>query len=369
MSTITEHDRKLAETLKLLSLEPVPPIDPPRKTARIALSSGLLALSTVVLAAFFGPPASDRVKALFPDPPDSVRQILPEPEAKRSIPSERVTERNDEISTNRRAPAAIQEVTGSGYVIAPRSTTVFSKYQGQITNIAVEAGDRVDVGQVLVTLDDVNARFSLEQAKAARASAELVLASRRIALEQAQSSLRRNEALARIIPRQQLEDARAGRESAENNVAQAEQELDKAELSIRIAEEQLDALTVRAPIAGVVTRLSAHVGDTVPDRADSVQEGQSLLTIADTKSMVIDADVAETTIASLLPRLRGEAVLDGFPDRPFAVEISRLAPVVSSDKGTITLRLSFIAPPAGIRPGMAARIRITADSQAGAIEK
>lgn len=367
MSTITEHDRKLAETLKLLSLEPAPTFDPPRKTARrIALSSGLLALGAVVLAAVLWPSASDRIKALFPDPPDTVSRILPEPEAKRIMSAER----NNGIAANRPAAAAIREVTGSGYVIAPRSTTVFSKYQGQITNITVEPGDRVDVGQILVTLDDISARFSLEQAKAAQASAELVLDSRRIALDQAQSSLRRNEALARIVSRQQLEDARAARESALNNVAQAEQDLNKAELAIRIAEEQLDALTVRAPIAGVVMRVSAHVGDTVPDRADSVQESQSLLTIADTKSMVIDADVAETTIASLLPGLRGEAVLDGFPDRPFAVEISRLAPVVSSDKGTITLRLSLIAPPAGIRPGMAARIRITdADNQAGAIEK
>jgi multidrug efflux pump subunit AcrA (membrane-fusion protein) len=93
-------------------------------------------------------------------------------------------------------------------------------------------------------------------------------------------------------------------------------------------------------------------------RADSVRESQSLLTVTDATSMVIDADVAETNISPLRPGLHGEAVLDGFPDRPFAIEVLRLAPVASVEKGTITLRLSFADPPQGIRPNMAARIRI-----------
>ncbi len=63
------------------------------------------------------------------------------------------------------------------------------------------------------------------------------------------------------------------------------------------------------------------MGDTVLARADSVLENQSLLTITDTKTMVIDADVAETNIAALRPGLRGEVVLDAFPDQPFEVQV------------------------------------------------
>ena len=120
-------------------------------------------------------------------------------------------------------------------------------------------------------------------------------------------------------------------------------------------------LTVRATFAGTVTRLDARVGDTVLARIDSVRESQSLLTITNTKSLAIDADVAETTIAALKPGLRGQAVLDGFPDRPFAVTLVRLAPVASAEKGTVTLRLSLDDPPNGILPNMAARIRIALD--------
>ncbi|MGV1759832.1 efflux RND transporter periplasmic adaptor subunit [Rhizobium sp. A22-96] len=257
--------------------------------------------------------------------------------------------------------APTREITGSGYVVAPRFTAIFSKYEGRITGIPVEAGDHVEAGQVLVILDDAGARFALEQAMAARVSADLALSAKDIALTLADASLRRIGALAsrQAASQKELEEAQTAWKSASNAMAQARQDLHRAELSIRIAQEQLDELTVRAPFAGTVTRLNAHVGDTVLARVDSVRENQSLLTLVDTGSMVIDADVAETNIAAIRPGMGGEAVLDGFPDKPFAIELNRIAPVASSEKGTIALRLSLTAPPAGIRPNMAARIRLT----------
>lgn len=148
---------------------------------------------------------------------------------------------------------------------------------------------------------------------------------------------------------------------ASNALEQARQSADNAGLSIRIARERVAELTVRAPFAGTVTRLDARVGEMVPALIDSFRESQSLLTIADMKSLVIDADVAETTISALKPGLAGQAVLDGFPDHPFAVTLLYLAPIASADKGTVTLRLSFEDAPHGIRPNMAARIRFVLD--------
>jgi RND family efflux transporter MFP subunit len=372
MNTITEHDRKLAETLKSLSLESSPRTfqSPKKSSRRLVLFVSLPALVVVsCLPAAFWPEAVHRFKsAHFGRPGTATGSMVSDSEAV-DPPRDRGASRHDGISVAPGAPLAIaREVTGSGYVVASRATTVFSKYEGRITDIAVEMGDRVAAGQVLVTLDDANARFALEQAKATKTSADLVLAARNIVLAQTRASLDRIESLAarEAASRQRLEEARYAWESARNNVAQAQQDISEAELAIRIAEEAVDELTVRAPFAGTITRLNAHIGDTVLARVDSVRENQSLLTITDTGSMVIDADVAETSVAALRPGLRGEAVLDGFPDRAFGIVLTRLAPVVSAEKGTIALRLSLIAPPDGIRPNMAARIRVNVtDSQTG----
>lgn len=351
----TEHGRNRAETLKSLSLDPVPhDIQTPEPMRRrLVLPACLCAL---VLGAIAG---------IALHRPDVVRSFATMvgalPEAKPAAMPQAQAERVAERSIGRDPAPVVRDVTGSGFVVAPRMTAVFAKYEGRITRIAVAPGDAVAAGQVLVTLEDAGARFALEQAHASKARALLVLAARQIDLAQARALLDRTEALAGrdATPRQALDDARAAMERAANAVAQAKLSVDDADLAIRMARERVEELTVRAPFAGTVTRLDARVGDPVLARIDSVRESQSLLTLTDTKTLAIDGDVAETAIAALKPGLRGQAVLDGFPDRPFAVTLLRLAPVASAEKGTVTLRLSLTAPPDGIRPNMAARIRIT----------
>lgn len=368
MNTVTEHNHKLAETLRSLSLKSsVHKMEPPvRKSRRLVLPSVLLALGIGAIA----------VVVLWPDAAPwlkSARQeeqqiavatgvALPS-DTTSSSPSQATARANSsgaDVSPPKLASAS--EITGSGYVVAPHIVTLFSKYEGQIASVAAGIGDRVEAGQVVVVIGDVSAEFALEQANADSDAARLVLDGKILELKQANSTLERNEALSakNAISIQAFEEARTARDTALNAVDQARQSFAKAQLNVRIAQEHVDGLTVRAPISGTVTRLDAHVGGRVLDRVDSIKENESLLTITDTKSLVIDADVAETNIGALRPRLRGEAILDSFPDRPFPIEILQLWPVASAEKGTITLRLALLNPPGGVLPNMAARIRISA---------
>lgn len=362
MNTNTEQNRKLAETLRSLSLEPsFQIVEPPvRKSRRLLLSSVLLALGVSAIAvASFWPDIAPRLKTALQPPP----AITTPTDDKPSVSS---TQAPSGIgspipSANSLRPASAPEITGSGLVVAPRIVTVFSKYEGEIASVGVRVGDRVEAGQVLVGIGDISADFSLEQARADRDAAKLVFDGKILALKQAESSLQRNAALSakNAVSVQTVEEAQTARDTALNAVDQARQAYARALLGVKIAQEHVDALTVRAPISGTVTRLDAHVGGRVMARVDSIKENESLLTITDTKSMVIDADVAETNIGELRPGLRGEGVLDGFPDKPFAIEILQVWPIASAEKGTITLRLALLDPPDGTMPNMAARIRIS----------
>lgn len=360
---ITEHDRKLAAALTPLSSIPDSGTARPKPLRRLILPLGLSALAATAAIAFLQPQIHRGIETI------GLAAGMAHEAASASTSAEQPTPSKAAPAGGSVGTPAAREISGSGYVVAPRITTVFSKYEGRITGVAVEAGDLVAAGQMLVTLDDAGARFALERAEATRATAVLSLAGRTIDLDQARSALGRTETLAArdAASRQQLEEARRTVERAENATAQARQDLATAELAIRVAEEPVRELTVRAPFAGTVTRLDAHVGDTVLARVDSVRENQSLLTISDQTTMVIDADVAETNMTDLRRGLRGEAVLDGFPDRPFAIEVQRVAPVTSIEKGTVSLRLALTDPPAGIRPNMAARIRLElTDNKTGA---
>ena len=234
-------------------------------------------------------------------------------------------------------------------------------------SVAVNVGDVVQRGQALVVLEDGDARFALEQAQAAKAAAELQEDARRIDLAQTKTERSRMERLfiSDAVSRVALDLARVRQQQAENAVAQARQSVESADISLRMAQDRLNRQTVLAPFTGTVTRVFAHVGDTVLARADSVREDQSLLTLTDMNRLAIDADVAEVNLAALVPGLAGEAVLDAFPDQPFQVAIRRLAPVASAEKGTVALRLDLIDPPRGLRPNMATRLRISINTTGG----
>ncbi|QND16692.1 efflux RND transporter periplasmic adaptor subunit [Rhizobium leguminosarum bv. trifolii] len=366
MNMTSERDRDLAAKLRSLSIEPAafkttPPEPHVRRRVIPGAMLALVATASLAVVLLYRPETLERIDTMLAgfansDPAISVRE--PEAPAEGGAAAERGRALPADEAANPALPA--REVTGSGYVVAPDIATIFSKYEGLIVAVEVEAGDRVVTGQVLVRLDDAGARFALQGAEIARQSAELALAAKTIELAQARSSLTRTERLAGrdAMSAQALEEARTAFDTAENAALQARQDVAKADLDIDRAREQLEALTVQAPISGTVTRLAAHVGDTVLSREDSVRENESLLAIADMATMVIDADVAEANIAQMRPGLRGEAVLDGFPDRPFAVEVSKIAPMISREKGTVTLRLSLSSPPSDMRPAMAARIRL-----------
>lgn len=355
MNTLTEHDRKLAETLKSLSLETMTEPPKPRRKAILWITGVMMAAVVPATVILISPNSAMDIKTAPSgalEPAATVGSI--------SLPEDAI-ESGKSPAQDKTSSRVAREITGSGYVVAQRSTAVFSRYQGEIIGIAVEPGDRVQLGQPLVILRDASATLSLEQAKATKVSADLVLAAREISLAQMTAAFHRVQTLVQrnAASRKELEAAEAAWNSAGNLVDQARQDIARAELAIRVAQEQVDSLTVRAPFAGTVAKLTAHLGDTVLARADSVRESQSLLTLTDMSSTVIDADVAEVNTSVLRHGLSGEAVLDGFPDQPFRVELQRVAPVASAEKGTIGIRLSLLSPPSGIKPNMAARIRIS----------
>jgi HlyD family secretion protein len=137
---------------------------------------------------------------------------------------------------------------------------------GVIASLEVAEGERVELDQILATLDD----HALRTADVARLEAELSNASR---------------------------DADRARRLSKRSVTSAAN-LDAAEVGLRIAHANLAAararleLTrVRAPIAGQILEIHAHPGERVGP--------EGVLEMGDTQNMKAVAEVYETDIASV----------------------------------------------------------------------
>jgi membrane fusion protein (multidrug efflux system) len=181
---------------------------------------------------------------------------------------------------------ALRLVPVSGTISSSRHTTVSAKILARIESSPVAAGDVVEQGDIVVTLDsrDLTARLEAarEQVTAARASLEL-----------AQSERKRIEGLhaEQIASQQQLDHART-------NLAVATAELERAARQVIDAEVGLSHGEIRAPVGGRVVDRLAEAGDTA-------SPGVALLRIYDPGAMRLEAPVREGLATRLRP---GQAV-------------------------------------------------------------
>ena len=82
-------------------------------------------------------------------------------------------------------------LNASGYVTPRRRATIAAKITGRVTGVFFDEGTKVGEGQLLATLDDSDAKRTLESAKADRNSSEAAIADYEVQLRNAQIELRR----------------------------------------------------------------------------------------------------------------------------------------------------------------------------------
>ena len=175
--------------------------------------------------------------------------------------------------------AAQVDVPGRVVADEDRTARVSAPAEGRVISVAVQTGDRVARGQVLVTLFSPQASgLRAEQAKGA---AEI--ASREAALSYARSARERAERLleAKAAARQDVERARADEQLAASALAQARAEAERAgAAATQLGVDAAGRMILRAPIAGVVIGREAVPGSVVQAGAPLGHHHRSLLALA-----------------------------------------------------------------------------------------
>jgi RND family efflux transporter MFP subunit len=108
---------------------------------------------------------------------------------------------------------------------------------------------------------------------------------------------------------------------------------------------------VSAPIAGIVVSGPLAVGSTVTT-------GTSIMTIAASNTIQIEANIPEREIGQLRTGLTATVTLEAFPGELFNATIIQVAPVVDPISRTRRIILDFDQQDSHIIPGMFARIKL-----------
>ena len=247
----------------------------------------------------------------------------------------------------------------SGYVVARRMATVSAQITGRVKDVMIEEGMRVEAGQVMATLDPIDAdaqrRLYASQAEAARSQIDSVGAQ----LRDAEANAERLDALVRqqLVSRAQYEQAIAQRDALRAQRAVAQRNAQVASEQLRVSDINLDHTVVRAPFSGVVIAKAAQPGEIVsPLSAGGGFTRTGIGTVVDMESLEVEVEVGESYIGRVQPRMPVETVLNSYPDWRIPGEVIAIIPAADRGKATVKVRVALKEKDARIVPDMGVRV-------------
>lgn len=258
---------------------------------------------------------------------------------------------------------AEQLLVATGYVVPQTKANLSPRTGGRVARILIEDGTEVKKGQLIAVLEDADTRAQLAQAQADRASAQAQIARAQVELEDAQRAFDREAMLqAKQVSTPQAKDnalARLGGAQANLGIAKANHL--SAQARVKVAQVNLDNCYVRAPFAGRITQKLTDVGEIVFGAVGAGGGGNGgIATLADFRTLMVEADVNESQVAKLKAGTPTEITLDAFPGRTFRGKVHELRPKVDRAKATVTVKVAFLDPVTGVLPDMGSKVTFLA---------
>lgn len=252
----------------------------------------------------------------------------------------------------------ISQLNASGYVVAQRKAAVASKITSQLVSLMVEEGSHVKEGQVIARLENQDAIAARDQAEANLKVARANLEGARAELEEASRTFNRDKQLIAkgVISRAQYDTSEARFLRAQASMAAAEAGIKASSATLQGANVALEYTLIKAPFDAVVLTKNADIGDIITPLGAAANAKAAVVTIADLKSLQVEADVSETNLGLVKNGQPCEIQLDAIPDLRFRGEVHAIVPTADRAKATVMVKVRFLDKDPRILPEMRAKV-------------
>ncbi len=222
-----------------------------------------------------------------------------------------------------------------------RTVNVLPPLGGRVTELKIQIGEAVSVGQILVAIESGDLAQAQSDLEKAKASVQLT-----------QKALDRAHELAKIggAPIKDLE-------SAQNDNTQAIAEQRRAEIKLatiagkgEIAGER--RLVIHAPISGTITALSTAAGAYINDPT------QALMTISNLDAVYVTANVPEGDLGLIHEGEDVEFSLVAYPGRSFHGHVTSISGILEPDTRRNKVRILFANSEGLLKPNMFAVVKV-----------
>ena len=229
-----------------------------------------------------------------------------------------------------------------GNVRSRQAVMISTKMMGRVQSIAVEEGQAVKKGQLLVEVDAAEAQSAFLQSKAGTGAAD-------VAVRNAERDYERFKTLyaEKAVTKHQLEQVEMGLAAAKAQQAQAE-------ANLGMSKTLLSYGRITAPDDGIITKKWMDAGNLA-------YPGAPILTLENPANLELSVQVPEEKARALAAGQSASVTIDAL-GRTFDAKISAVVSAADPVTRTATVKLD-IPPNAGALPGQFASVRFQAFGQ------
>lgn len=282
----------------------------------------------------------------------------------------------------------IETVTGSGKIQPETELKITSDVSGEIIDIYVKEGDKVQKGQLLCrikpdiyqsALDRVLAQINSSKAQLEQAKAQLEQAKANFSNIQAQYERNKKLYEQKAISLQEFQASEAQYQSTianikglEENIRSAEFNIKSLEASYNEAKSNLEKTYIYSPVDATVSKLNVEKGERV--QGVSGFQGTEIMRLANLNEMEVKLEISENDIIRVHKNDTAIVEIDAYNDMTFKGIVTDISNSVNTatlsadqlSNYTVKVRVLYdtykhlITPenPIPIRPGMSASVEI-----------
>ena len=233
----------------------------------------------------------------------------------------------------------------SGVVEAVDSSILAFEVPGNVKEVRVKVGDRVEKGQTIAILNERTFLLDLQASEASVERAKVQLADKK-------NDLDRFERIAKMdagaVSQSSLDKSKAAYDSALKNVKYARSQ-------VKLAKRDLEKTVLIAPFNGII-------GDKYVDPFQEVKRGEQLFILFSERAMEIAVQIPETAIGKIHLELPAEIRFPTVPDRKYKGIISEISSLAGT-ANAFPVKVAVVDSGSEIRPGMTAEVILMLSSK------
>ena len=218
-------------------------------------------------------------------------------------------------------------------IVTARDGAVASRVAGNVESAHVLAGERVQEGDLLISLNTELLNIQLERAQARMDEAKAAADTARVQIDRATVAFERVERLrgSSAFSEGRFDDTEADLLVARSQLAEAAAVLKRSEVQVAEARYQLERSAITAPFAGVVIEVN-----TIPGAY--IQAGSPVVRLLDVASFEVEASVPSRYIASLAPGQEMQASLESGEE--LTLKLRAILPIENTSTRTRLVRFA-----------------------------